>query len=70
MKLSAWISKKKLTHAAFGAMIGATQAAVSRYVSGQRVPRPRVMARIVEVTKGQVTANDFVPGVPSVREAA
>ena len=36
-----------------------SQAAVNRYVRRARIPTQQVMARIVEATDGQVTANDF-----------
>ena len=49
--------------------IGATQAAVSRYANGKRTPRPALLSKIVEVTKGRVTANDFLPS-PIDRGAA
>ena len=61
MKLAEYLSKNDLTHAKFASMIGATQAAVSRYASGKRTPRPGQMALIAKATKGKVTANDFMP---------
>ncbi|GLK69210.1 helix-turn-helix domain-containing protein [Hansschlegelia plantiphila] len=65
MTLSGYLAKTGLSHSAFAALIGTSQAAVSRYVLGKRTPRPEHMARITEATGGQVTPNDFF-GSPSV----
>lgn len=61
MKLGDFLSEKTLSQAEFAALIGATQAAVSRYVAGSRMPRRNHLTRIREATAGAVTANDFVP---------
>ena len=58
-----------ISEAAFGQTIAVSQAAVNRYVRGERIPTPRIMARIVEATDGQVTANDFY-AQPDTSEAA
>lgn len=52
----------KMSHAAFGEKIGATQATVSRYVNGDRFPSPEMIQKIVKATKGKVTAADLVSG--------
>jgi predicted transcriptional regulator len=59
MKLAAYLAQQGLTHKAFGDLIGATQAAVSRYAKGERCPDRRRMEQIAVVTKGSVTPNDF-----------
>ena len=59
MKLVDHLSREGKTPAAFAGEIGTTVMAVYRYLSGKRIPTPEVMARIVAVTGGQVTANDF-----------
>lgn len=59
MKLAEYLALKEITHAAFAEKIGTTQATVSRYASGARLPRPAVLDRIKRVTGGAVTANDF-----------
>lgn len=48
-----------MSRAAFGALIGVTEVAVTRYVNGARIPRPAKMALIEKVTKGAVKPNDF-----------
>lgn len=60
MTLSDFLAEEQLTHAEFGRIIQTTQAAVSRYTNGSRIPRPAVMARIQAVTGGRVTPNDFI----------
>jgi transcriptional regulator with XRE-family HTH domain len=47
------------TERAFAEAIGVSQQAVSRYVSGARIPRPNVVQRIQAVTKGAVCVSDF-----------
>lgn len=60
MKLSEWIEREKWSRSAFAAAIGVTPEAVRLYLQGDRMPRPRVLLRIEEVTAGAVRANDFV----------
>jgi predicted transcriptional regulator len=59
MKLSDYISENKLTQAAFGKLIGVSQAAIDRYLRGERNPHKKYMKRIIKVTGGQVKPNDF-----------
>lgn len=61
MKLRDYLAATATSHAAFATRIGVSQAAVSRYVSGARIPGPAQMARIAAATAGAVTANDFYP---------
>lgn len=58
-KLSKYLSKKKLSQQKFAEMIGVTQAAVNRYVNGVQKPEENIMVKIFEITKGEVTPNDF-----------
>lgn len=60
MKLSDFLSEHQISQADFANRIGATQAAVSRYLDGKRMPRRYHLARIKEATGGSVTADDFV----------
>lgn len=67
MKLSDWITREGLSHQEVGDRIGKSQAAVSRYVSGKRMPDEETLIKIFEVTGGEVCPNDFValPDLPS-----
>jgi transcriptional regulator with XRE-family HTH domain len=59
MKLGEYINQKKLSQEAFGNLIEVSQAAVARFVNGQRMPRREIILRIAQITGGLVTANDF-----------
>ena len=60
MKLSEYRAKKKLTLAVLAEMVGVSESTISRYETGHRRPEWPVLARITEITAGDVTANDFV----------
>lgn len=60
MKLAAYLEINGLTQALFAESIGVSVFAVGKYVRGERVPRPRILARIRAQTGGEVTANDFL----------
>ncbi|MEM9046722.1 MAG: helix-turn-helix transcriptional regulator [Pseudomonadota bacterium] len=57
-KLSDWLKANNITQKRFAEIIGANQAAVSRYCQ-DRVPDRDRMAKIHSATNGEVTANDF-----------
>lgn len=59
MKLADYLILHAITPTEFAKRIGKPQPTVSRYVNGERIPEPEMMALIVEATKGQVTPNDF-----------
>lgn len=59
MKLNSWMEREKLGNEAMGALIGVHPVSVSKYRQGKMVPRPGLMAKIIELTGGDVTANDF-----------
>jgi DNA-binding transcriptional regulator YiaG len=62
MKLADFLDAKGLSDEGFAALVGNVSVwGVRKWRYGQRTPRPREMARIVEVTQGVVTANDFLP---------
>lgn len=56
----------KLSHAAFGAKIGVTQATINRYVRGDRFPSPEMIRKIHDATGGKVGVADWY----AVTEAA
>jgi predicted transcriptional regulator len=59
MFLENYIKDNGLTYESFGKLIGVSDAAVSRYVKGKRKPKPSIMSKIIKITQGKVTANDF-----------
>jgi len=61
MKLADYLALNNLTPADFARSIGLkSRMSVHRYLSGTRIPTRRIMARILEVTSGQVTKADFI----------
>lgn len=60
MKLRDYLTSQGITPAQFAAQIGVNQVSVTRYLAGTRRPVWTVISRIVKVTDGRVTANDFM----------
>ena len=65
MKLSAYLSDRQMSLAAFAGRIGTSKVSVYHYVHGLRWPRVDIMRRIVTATKGLVTPNDFLDDADS-----
>lgn len=59
MTLDSWLLAQRISEIEFGLKIGRTQASVNRYRRGLRIPDVGTMRKIVAVTQGAVTANDF-----------
>jgi len=59
MKLADYLFERNISTAEFALKINATQAAVSRYATGKRIPGPDIMSRIFAATSGAVSPNDF-----------
>lgn len=60
MKLGEWLKQEKLTQEAFGTLIASDQGHVSDLVRGKVRPRLESVALIEKVTKGAVTAQDWM----------
>lgn len=60
MKLDAYLSEMGMSKAAFAKLIGVSEEAVRRYVTGERKPDWPVLARIAKHTDGRVSADDFM----------
>lgn len=52
MKLGDWAKTERLSHDDVAARLGCSKTSATRYINGQRMPRPAVMARITLVTGG------------------
>lgn len=50
-----------LSQETLASVIGTTKATVSRLEGGERAPSLEMMRKIAEATRGEVTANDFLP---------
>ena len=59
MTLVEWIESKNLTHEQFGRMCGCSRAAVTRWVTGSRLPSAKWWKVIERVTKGQVSLDVY-----------
>lgn len=68
--LGDYLAARNMTLKAFADSVGSDESSISRYVRGERVPRGQTMARIIAITNGQVTANDFLPAVNKEAPAA
>lgn len=64
MSLREYLDWKKLGPEEFGAVIGVSRIAVSRYLDGSRRPSWSVLPKIIEATGGKVTADSFLSGQP------
>lgn len=59
MELKRYRKMKGMTQAALAAKIGVRQSEISHYENG-RTPRREILVRIINVTRGAVSANDFI----------
>jgi glutamine synthetase len=59
MKLGTYLRAEGFSVREFAKSVNVTEAAMSRYVSGKRLPRLEIMQRIVEASGGGVQPNDF-----------
>ena len=57
-KLKTWREERDLSQEQAGRLIGVSAVAFGRYERG-RVPEPEALQKIIDVTNGEVTANDF-----------
>lgn len=60
MKLRDWLDLVDKRPRWLAEQIGVTETAARRYVNGDRTPRGEKMRAIMALTKGAVTANDFL----------
>lgn len=59
MQFKKWVEKENKTQQEVADALGVSQCLVSLWLSGDRLPRPENMQKIVEYTGGQVQPNDF-----------
>lgn len=64
MKLKDWLAKEGLSPTDFARRLKRPQATIARYVNGDRIPEPPIMAEIVDATGGEVMPNDFYDLAP------
>ena len=57
--LDEWIFNQASTRKKLADNLGISEASLSRYLSGDRVPKPEIMRKIIEVTNGIVNPQSF-----------
>ncbi len=69
MRLGDYLKSNSLSDEAFAALSehNFSAEAVRKWRFGSRIPRPRHMQRILQITGGQVEPNDFVDSAREVR---
>ena len=67
-KLREYRIAKGLSQQDLAASVGVKKAAISRIEQGKRVPSMGLVARIVEISGGELSANDFMPDVSASSE--
>jgi len=63
MGLNEWMDKVGMTDGEMAAKVGCSRSAISRYRSGERMPRPETLIKLVDVTNSDVSPMDFVKGL-------
>jgi transcriptional regulator with XRE-family HTH domain len=63
-KLRAYRISRGLSQQDFAASVGVKKSAISRIEKGKRVPSMGLVARIVELSEGELSADDFMPTIP------
>ena len=65
MTLAAFLARQNLTQAAFGRLLGVSDASVSRWVSGVDTPTLAHAVAIERATGGKVRPRDFILEAPN-----
>jgi transcriptional regulator with XRE-family HTH domain len=59
MTLKSYLKMKGIKPDDFAESVGFSKGGVLKWISGERYPRHEAISKIMEVTNGAVTANDF-----------
>ena len=60
MNLATYLKQSDIKPSAFAATMGVAPSTVGRWIKAERHPKPDQVRRIYILTKGKVTANDFM----------
>ena len=60
MHLKEYLLLNSVTSKNFAKQLGVSKISISRYINGVRIPRKKILEKIFRLTKGFVTANDFL----------
>ena len=58
-KLDKWLTNNSLTRQLFAKKINISTATLSRYLSGDRIPKQEIMEKIIKITRGSISPDDF-----------
>jgi transcriptional regulator with XRE-family HTH domain len=67
-KLRAFRVSRGLSQQEFARSVGVKKSAISRIEKGKRVPSMGLVARIVELSDGELSADDFMPTISPAPE--
>ena len=68
-KLREYRQSQGLSQEQFAKSVHVRKATISRIENGQRVPSVGLISRICEVSKGALSANDFIEGFAESRQS-
>ena len=57
--LDKWITNNSLSRQLFAKKINISTATLSRYLSGDRIPKQEIMEKIIKITRGSISPDDF-----------
>lgn len=60
MQLRDYIRNNNFEYKEFATLIGVSVSALSNYIYKRREPRPKIRAKIIEITKGKVKVEDLL----------
>lgn len=60
MRLGDWLDEHRMADATLADKLGVDRSTVGRWRAGDSKPRDKTMRRLIEITAGAVTANDFL----------
>ena len=60
MKLRDYLDREKIRPSAFAEQLAVPPSTVIRWINGERSPRAPFIVAIEQITKGEVTASDFL----------
>ena len=59
--LDKWIIDNSYTRQIFAKKINISTATLSRYLSGDRIPKQKIMEKIFKITNGSISPDNFYP---------
>ena len=63
MTLDQYMKANEITDDAMGKRLGVSRSAVTLYRNGDRMPKPEILIRLLNITKEDVTVEDMLAGL-------